>query len=134
VWGDPWKITLCVMDTWCDELGLRDGRYVWSLWLDGHGLVGEICATFMYKFPHMCYVRHSSMHLSNEPCTYVQGLATHSYMYHPVTVKRSYLLKGSFERVICCVFLMFFMYVHLCGFCTVNCTTVKIMFFAHNLS
>ena len=67
------------------------------------------------------------MHVSNEPCTHVQGIGTHNYMHHPVTVKRSYLLKRSFERVICCLFLMLFMSVHLCGFCTVKPTNALVL-------
>ena len=101
------------LDTWCAELGLWDGHYVCSLWPDGHSLVGEICATFGHKFPDgVLRTAHSSMCLSNEPCKYVQGIATHSCMHHPVTVKRSYVLKWIFERVICLIFLMLFMWIY----------------------
>ena len=109
VWGvTPGKsISMWWLDTWCAEVGLWDGRYLWSLWPDGHSLVwGDLCH-IGHKFPDgvLC-TSHSPMCLNNEPCTYVQGIATHSYMHHPVTVKRSCLLKGSFERVICCLLLM----------------------------
>jgi hypothetical protein len=113
------------LDTWCAELGLWDGRYLWNLWHDEHSLVGEICATFGHKFPWVCYVQHTL------PCVFVmndvQGIATHSYMHHPVNVKRSYLPKGSFERVICCLVLMLFMSVHLSGFSMVKPTIVVVL-------
>lgn len=109
---------VCEMDVTCEAYDLMDTV-----------CFGEICATFRCKFPDsvLC-TAYSSMRLSNEPCTFVQGIATHSYMHHPVTVKRSYLLRGSFERVICCFFLMFFVYVvHLYGFCTVKPTIALVL-------
>jgi hypothetical protein len=77
---------------------------------------GDLCHIWAQVPQCVLCTAHSSMCLSNEPCTYVQGITTHSHVHHPVTVKRSYVLTGSFERVICCLFLTLFVPVHLCGF------------------
>jgi hypothetical protein len=72
------------MDITCEDYDPMD-----TVWF------GEICATFGQKYPDgMLCTLHSSVCLSNDPCAYVQGIATRSYMHHPVTVKRSYVLKG----------------------------------------
>jgi hypothetical protein len=120
-WPSVWWL-----DAWCAELGLWDGRYVWRLWPDGHSLVwGDLCHIWAQGPWCMLCTAHSPMCLSNEPCTYVQGIATRSYMHHPVTVKRSYVLKLSFERGICCLSFMLFMSVHICGFYIVKPTNVQ---------
>jgi hypothetical protein len=88
---------------------------------------GDLCQIWLQVPPCVLCTAHFFVCLSNEPCAYVQRIATHSYMHHPVTVKRSYLLKGRFERVICCLFLMLFMSVHLCGFCMVKPTIALVL-------
>ena len=126
---DTWKITLCVMVgymvfwAWVVRCTLhvktitRWTQFGWE----------DLCHIWVQVPRYMLCTARSFMCLSSDTCAYVQGIATHSYMRHPVTVKRSYLLKGSFERVICCLFLMLFMSVHLCGFCMVKPTIALVL-------
>ena len=116
----------CEMDVTCEAHDLMDTVWLW-----------EICATFGEKFPDgvLC-TSHSSMCLSNEPCTYVQGIASRTYMHHPLTEKELLAQREFWKSNM----LFFLNVIHLCAFMwilfskTNNCTTVKIMFCTHNLS
>jgi len=95
---DPRKITLCLMVGYmmCWAWVVRWTLLVMTMTWWTQFVWGDLCHIWAQVPCCVLCTAHSFMCLNTEPCTYVQGIATHSCMQHPVSVKRSCLLRGSF--------------------------------------